>query len=370
MTDSTPAHTLSVLPLPGMPPVHPGDDLAAHLLTAVTAAGQRVQDGDVLVVSSKIAAKAAGLSAPRSQRAAVIARDTRRVVAERSSPSGTTRVVESAAGPVMAAAGVDGSNTGSADLLLTLPPDPDAVSRSLRAALIRATGVRALGLVLSDTAGRPWRAGVVDFALGAAGLHVVDDLRGRRDADGRELEVTVRAVADEIAAAADLVKGKTSSIPAAVVRGLPRWLTAGADDTGARSLVRVGSQDWFWLGPWEAVRAALGVEPGSPQSEALGLRPLGPEPPGDRIARAVAVALAPDPSWRTPTAPAAHVEVVPGSPKEPTRVTVRCADPLRRGALVTRLLAALRGERLEPVVRHADEQSADLTVRQGTGETA
>jgi coenzyme F420-0:L-glutamate ligase/coenzyme F420-1:gamma-L-glutamate ligase len=274
-----------------MPEVPAGADLAALLLAAVERAGERLADGDVLVVSSKVVSKALGLWAePGVDREAVIAGQTRRVVAERRSGERVTRIVQSVAGPVMAAAGADASNTGGTDGVLLLPADPDAEARRLRAALVALSGCRRLGLVLSDTAGRPWREGQVDFALGAAGLVVLDDLRGGVDADGRPLSVTARALADELAAAADLVKGKADGVPAALVRGAGHWVVE-QDGDGAAALLRTGREDWFGHGRAEAVRASLGVEPGTPEAADCGIPAVHPEPVADRIGRAVRVAL-------------------------------------------------------------------------------
>ena len=182
---------LNVLPVSGLPEVVPGDDLAALIVSGVTAAGLDVVDGDVLVVSSKVASKAFGLV--EADREAAVVAATRRVVAERALDDGrVTRVVESAAGPVMAAAGVDASNTGALDGVLLLPEDPDGVCVSLLERLRLAFEVQRLAVVLSDTSGRPWRMGQIDFALGAAGLFVIDDLRESSDADGRTLSVTTR----------------------------------------------------------------------------------------------------------------------------------------------------------------------------------
>ncbi len=281
--------SLQVVPVTGLPEVGAGADLARLVLDALERLGLPLADGDVLVVSSKVASKAAGLTAP--DREAAIAAETVRVVAERRTGDRLTRVVESAAGPVMAAAGVDASNTGPSDAVLLLPHDPDAVCRELRAALLAGSDARRLGVVLSDTAGRPWRAGQVDFALGAAGLAVTDDLRGGVDADGRELAVTVRALADEVASAADLVKGKADGVPVALVRGLGHLVPRTDPDLGARSLLRTGPGDWFALGHTEAVRAALGVPAGSALAERIGLLDVAPEPWSVRVGRAVAVAL-------------------------------------------------------------------------------
>jgi coenzyme F420-0:L-glutamate ligase/coenzyme F420-1:gamma-L-glutamate ligase len=213
-------------------------------------------------------------------------------VAERAVGDRVTRVVRAKAGPVMAAAGVDGSNTGERGGWLLLPRDPDAVCEQLHDALAARHGVR-VGVVLSDTAGRPWRVGQVDFALGAHGVHVVDDLRGGTDADGKPLEVTARAVADEIAAAADLAKGKVSAVPAAVLRGVAGVLvdTPTEAHPRGRDLVRTGPTDWFGYGRVEAVRAALGLEPGSPEAAAVGIAQAGPESRLEAVSRAARTAL-------------------------------------------------------------------------------
>ena len=273
-------------PLLGMPEVRPGDDLASLVLDAVSANGMALRDGDLLVVSSKVASKALGLTAPAGDRAAAVLGQARRVVAERDTPLGVTRVVEAVAGPVMAAAGVDASNTGADDVVLLLPQDPDAVARDLREAILQRTPGVAVGVVLSDTAGRPWRVGQTDFALGSAGVRLVDDLRGGHDADGRPLSVTERCVGDEIAAAADLVKGKASGVPVALVRGLAAAVTPGNVAPGARSLVRTGPSDWFGSGRVEAVRAALGVEAGTDLATEVGIPSALPEPTAVRLERA------------------------------------------------------------------------------------
>jgi coenzyme F420-0:L-glutamate ligase/coenzyme F420-1:gamma-L-glutamate ligase len=280
---------LTLIPLTGLPEVRQGDDLAALLLTAAVAQGSSVQDGDILVVSSKVVSKALGLWAPAADRERAVEQGTVRVVAERTAGDRVTRIVESVAGPVMAAAGVDASNTGGRDGVLMLPASPDDEAERLRQSALTAAGLSRLGVILSDTAGRPWRSGQTDFALGAAGVLVMDDLRGAADADGQMLSVTARAVADELAAAADLVKGKADAIPAAIIRGTD-WALPECGD-GARSLVRVGREDWFDYGRAEAVRAALGIEPGTAEAADVGIAGVGVEKLSDRLSRAVAVAL-------------------------------------------------------------------------------
>ena len=240
---------------PGLPEVAAGDDLVGLLADALAAdaaaaPAHALRDGDVLVVTSKVVSKAEGRVVAADDREQAITDETVRVVATRErAGGGVTRIVENRLGLVMAAAGVDSSNTPDGSVLL-LPLDPDASARALRAGLAARFGVR-LGVIVSDTAGRPWRLGLTDLAIGAAGLRVVDDLRGTLDAQGRELSVTVTAVADELASAAELVKGKVGGLPVAVVRGAGRHVT-DEDGPGARSLVRPAEQDMFRLGSDEA----------------------------------------------------------------------------------------------------------------------
>ena len=227
--------TITITPLTGIPEVSEGDDLADVIQLGLDHAGVSLAHGDVLVVSSKIASKALGLVTHDPDKDRVVRAETEYVVAERAVGDRVTRIVRAKAGPIMAAAGVDGSNTGARGGWLLLPHDPDAVCERLHDRLLERHGVR-VGVVLSDTAGRPWRVGQVDFALGAHGLSVLDDLRGGADADGKPLEVTTRAVADEIAAAADLAKGKVAAVPAALLRGLPDVLVAEPLESHPRGL--------------------------------------------------------------------------------------------------------------------------------------
>jgi coenzyme F420-0:L-glutamate ligase/coenzyme F420-1:gamma-L-glutamate ligase len=233
---------MTVWAVEGLPEIAPGDDLAQLIGDALG----EVQDGDILAVTSKIVSKAEGRIVQAADREAAITAETVRVVATR----GTTRIVENAWGQIMAAAGVDASNTADGTVLL-LPVDPDASARELCVALRARFGIR-LGVVVTDTFGRPWRDGQTDVALGAAGVRVLDDLRGTRDAGGHELHVTQPAVGDEIAAAADLVKGKTNGTPVAVVRGLGHYVTDEIDPAGAQPLVRKADADMFRVGSTEA----------------------------------------------------------------------------------------------------------------------
>lgn len=319
---------LSIIPLTGIPEVAAGDALVQLIVDAVDLAGLRLAEGDVLVVSSKIVSKSLGLWADSADKSAAVASQTIRVVAERMAGDRITRIVQSTAGPTMAAAGVDASNTGGRDEVLLLPANPDAEAEHLRVALLEATGLRRIGVVLSDTAGRPWRFGQTDFALGAAGVAVVDDLRGAVDADGRALAVTARAVGDELAAAADLVKGKADAIPAAVLRGTDWALDERGP--GARALIRVGREDWFDHGRSEAVRAALGTAPGSQAAIDDGIPTVGVEDVATRLRRAVAVALR--------GAPDAGVDVGGAV------VSVSAPTAYQLGVAVSRLQVALWGE--------------------------
>ena len=230
----------------GVPEIHAGDDLAAILVAAVGP----LEAGDVVVVSSKVVSKAEGRQVVAEDREQAITDETVRVVAVREQPGGgVTRIVENRLGIVGAAAGVDASNVEPGTVLL-LPVDPDASAAHLRTALIAANGV-AIGVIVTDTLGRPWRHGQTDIAIGAAGIRLVDDLRGQPDASGRPMGVTIAAVADEIASLADLVKGKAENRPVAVVRGVERYVLE-EDGPGARSVVRTGDEDMFRLGSTEA----------------------------------------------------------------------------------------------------------------------
>lgn len=244
--DARPEVTVRVWAPAGLPEVSAGDDLPALIAAAVGA----LEPGDVVVVSSKIVSKAEGRQVVADDREQAITDETVRVVATRRQPDGRlTRIVENRLGIVGAAAGVDASNVADGTVLL-LPADPDASADRICAVLRERFGVP-VGVIVSDTLGRPWRQGQTDVAIGAAGLAVVDDLRGTPDATGRRMDVTVVAVADEIAAAADLVKGKATGRPVAVVRGLGRFV-GDRGGPGARTLNRTGPDDMFRLGAAEA----------------------------------------------------------------------------------------------------------------------
>ncbi|MBB5912346.1 coenzyme F420-0:L-glutamate ligase/coenzyme F420-1:gamma-L-glutamate ligase [Nocardia transvalensis] len=319
--DHAPGGELSILPVTGLPEFRPGDDVAEHL----AARAPWLRDGDVVVITSKIVAKAEGrvVTAPTDPeerdalRRRLVRDEAVRVLAQK----GRTLITENRIGIVQAASGIDGSNVEQNELVL-LPADPDGSAKALRSALADRLGVD-VAVVITDTMGRAWRVGQTDAAIGAAGLRVLHDYAGAIDGQGNELQVTQVAVADELAAAADLAKGKLGGVPVAVVRG---W-TPYDDGSTAAALLRGGEEDLFWLGTAEALDRGRG--------EALLLRrsvrqfadtPVDPE----LIRSAVSVAL---------TAPAPHHT-------RPVRFVW-----LRRDDVRERLLQAM-----------ADKWRADLTA--------
>ncbi|MBB3602502.1 coenzyme F420-0:L-glutamate ligase/coenzyme F420-1:gamma-L-glutamate ligase [Mycolicibacterium sp. BK556] len=325
------AAPVEILPVPGLPEFRPGDDLAAALVTAAP----WLRDGDIVVVTSKVMSKCEGriVAAPSDPeerdalRRTLIDAEAVRVLARK----GKTLITANRNGIVQAAAGVDGSNVGATELAL-LPVDPDASAAALRTSLRERLGVD-VAVLVTDTMGRAWRNGQTDAAIGSSGLPVLYGYAGAVDRHGNELVVTEVAVADEIAAAADLVKGKLTAVPIAVVRGLE------LDDDGstAARLLRGGEDDLFWLGTAES------IELGRRQAQLLrrSVRHFAAEPvdPG-LIEEAVAEAL---------TAPAPHHT-------RPVRF-VWLADRDRRTALLDAMKDAWRADLT------ADGKPADAVER-------
>jgi len=282
------AEPIEILPVNGLPEFRPGDDLSG----AIASAAPWLRDGDIVVVTSKVVSKCEGriVAAPPDPderdalRRKLIDQEAVRILARK----GRTLITANRWGLVQAAAGVDGSNVGSSELAL-LPTDPDQSAARLRADLKSRRGVD-VGVLITDTMGRAWRNGQTDAAIGSSGLPVLYGYAGAVDNHGNELLVTEVGVADEIAAAADLVKGKLTAVPVAVVRGLD----LADDGSTAAQLLRGGEDDLFWLGTAES------IEMGRQQAQLLrrSVRTFAPDPVApDLIEAAVAEAL---------TAPAPH----------------------------------------------------------------
>ncbi|MEK6327081.1 MAG: coenzyme F420-0:L-glutamate ligase [Actinomycetota bacterium] len=252
------SHRLEVVQVHGLPEIATGDRLGELIAGGLADAGVEPVAGDVVAVAQKAVSKAEGrvrelddvVPGPAARRLAerlgkdphlveLILSESRAVVrAERD-----LLIVETRSGWICADAGIDASNVPGTDRVALLPEDPDASARRIRAQLGAAAGVRP-GVVVSDSFGRPWRLGQADVAIGCAGMAPLDDWRGRGDHEGRELDATVIAIADQVAAAADLVRGKDAGVPACLVRGLGRFVSA-EDGPGARAIQRPEAEDLF-----------------------------------------------------------------------------------------------------------------------------
>jgi coenzyme F420-0:L-glutamate ligase / coenzyme F420-1:gamma-L-glutamate ligase len=321
------AGPLAVLPVAGLPEVAPGDDLARLVAEGLERAGLALVDGDVVVVASKVVSKAEGaLLAPRPGEAIGAARrrlaveGARRVVVD----APFTVITETRHGLVCANGGLDASNVPDG-AILDLPDDPDASARRLRAGLRERTGAR-VAVIVSDTFGRPWRMGQTDVAIGAAGIAPIRDERGTTDREGRTLDVTEAAIADELAGAADLVRRKGDGVAVVVVRGLDHVPDAAPDASGApvgaAALVRPSAQDLFPRGRGALADALAAGGEAAPATAAM--------PPPAVLDRALAAA-------RGLGGDGVDLVVLDG----PTRVEVRGperAAGLAAGALVAAVL--------------------------------
>jgi coenzyme F420-0:L-glutamate ligase/coenzyme F420-1:gamma-L-glutamate ligase len=229
---------VEIIPVPGIPEISTGDDVAAAILTALAGNLIELQPGDVLVVTHKIVSKAEGRFIDASDDVAyraAVEREAKAVLRRR----GDLVITQTHHGFICANAGVDRSNvTGNRAVLL--PVDPDRSAHGIRMKLAKATGFD-IPVIISDTFGRPWRRGQTDIAIGMSGMEALDDFKGRSDANGRTMEATEIAIIDEIAAAADLAMGKATQIPVAVVRGVS-WEPGSAR---AKDLVRPPEEDLF-----------------------------------------------------------------------------------------------------------------------------
>ena len=242
---------VEIFGLLGIPEVKPHDDLPGLIVRAIRSAGLTLVDGDVLVVTQKVVSKAEGRVVPAEPdgKAAWVDRESRRVVARR----GDLIIAETRHGFICANAGVDESNV-AAGFLTLLPEDPDASAERIREAIAQMVGA-SVGVVVTDTFGRPWRRGLVNVAIGCAGFPALVDLRGGKDSVGRVLEVTIQALADEVAGAAGLVMGKAEGVPVAVVRGV----RAEAPPTRAALMVRSPAEDLFRESPLQALVAVESI---------------------------------------------------------------------------------------------------------------
>lgn len=330
------ARRVEILPVDGLPEFRPGDDLTG----AIAAVAPWLRSGDVVVVTSKVVSKIEGMlmkvpTEPDARDAARrywIENETVRVLAE----FRRTQITENRLGIVQAAAGVDASNVAEGEIAL-LPTDPDASALALRNGLRERLGVE-VAVVITDTMGRAWRVGQIDTAIGVSGLRVRHGYEGEVDPHGNELAVTDVAIADEIAAAADLVKGKLAGVPVAVVRGLP----ISDDGSSARDLIRPADEDLFRLGTDVAIARG--------RSEAVllrrSVRAFSDEPvDADAVRRAVGVAR---------TAPAPHHT-------DPVRF-VWLRDPARRKELLTAMREAWRSDLAADGL---DEERIERRVRRG-----
>jgi coenzyme F420-0:L-glutamate ligase/coenzyme F420-1:gamma-L-glutamate ligase len=314
--------SFSITGVEGLPEINTGDDLAALILKACS-----LQDGDIVVVTSKVVSKSEGTLLESQSRDAAIAQESVRVVAQR----GTTTISQTRHGFVMAAAGVDASNLPEGKVAL-LPVDSDESARRVRASLQESTG-KNIAVLITDTFGRPWREGLVDQAVGCAGLQVFEDHRGKFDKFGNELHATITAIADELASASELVRSKLSQVPVAVISGLSKYVIAENGD-GVSALIRKPVDDWFRLGHRETI------------SSRRTIRDFTDTPVDDELVRAAISAAI--------TAPAPHHSV-------PWRFAVVKSDEIKN-RLLDEMTQAWRGDLERDLF---DDASIDKRITRG-----
>ncbi|WP_424232842.1 coenzyme F420-0:L-glutamate ligase [Actinophytocola sp.] len=333
--DHAAAGKVEILAVEGLPEFRPGDDLSG----AIASAARWLRSGDIVVVTSKVVSKVEGRlvrvpADPEERdriRRRLVFEESVRIIARKA----RTLITENHLGIVQAASGIDASNV-AADELALLPADPDASARALRFGLRERLGVE-VAVVITDTMGRAWRVGQTDAAIGSSGMAVLHGYRGQIDRQGNELAVTEIAVADEVAAAADLVKGKLGALPVAIVRGL----AIGSETATARDLVRPVDEDLFRLGTEEAVaqgrrEAVLLAGP---------VRSFTNEPVADDVLRdAVAAALTVSGQVRFAHVAEQRKRLLDELAIDATEIVLVSGDEFEAGAAVRGLVVALAAE--------------------------
>lgn len=335
MSDHAAAGGVEILPVAGLPEFRPGDDLSG----AIADAARWLRSGDIVVVTSKIVSKVEGRlvrvpADPEERdriRRRLVFEESVRIIARRA----RTLITENRLGIVQAASGVDASNVATDELAL-LPADPDASARALRLGLRDRLGVE-VAVVVTDTMGRAWRVGQTDAAIGSSGLRVLHAYRGQVDRQGNELAVTEIAVADEVAAAADLVKGKLGATPVAVVRGL----AIGSETSTARDLVRPVDEDLFRMGTEEAIaqgrREAARTAP---------VRSFTDEPVAEDVLRDAVVAALTGADARFAHVVEQRKRLLDDLAIDAQEIVLVSGDPFEAGAAVRSLVIALAAEGL------------------------
>ncbi|GAB1508773.1 coenzyme F420-0:L-glutamate ligase [Actinophytocola sp. KF-1] len=335
MSDHAAAGKVEILPVAGLPEFRPGDDLSG----AIANAARWLRSGDIVVVTSKIVSKVEGrlVRVPADPderdriRRRLVFEESVRIIARKA----RTLITENHLGIVQAASGIDASNV-AADELALLPADPDASAFALRRGLRERLGVE-VAVVITDTMGRAWRVGQTDAAIGSSGLRVLHGYRGQVDRQGNELAVTEIAVADEVAAAADLVKGKLGAMPVAVVRGLE----IGSETSTARDLVRPVDEDLFRLGTEEAIAQ------GRREAALLGpVRSFTGEPVAEEVLRDAVAAALTGADVRLAHVAEGRKRLLDELAIDAPEVVLLAGDAFEVGAAVRNLVAALAAEGL------------------------